>query len=80
MYQIQRLRPGEGVRVAQSCSFYYLAPVVESDTLLWLLWVVWLHLLPSHAITGCLLSQTISMTHDPIHSGIAWTTNGEIIH
>ena len=42
IYQIQRLRPGDGVRGAQSCSFYYLAPVawnnlpasvVESDTI-----------------------------------------------
>ena len=42
MYQIQRLRPGDGVRGAQSCSFYYLAPVawnnlpasvVESETI-----------------------------------------------
>ena len=41
-HQIQRLRPGDGVRRAQSCSFYYLAPVawnnlpdavVESDTI-----------------------------------------------
>ena len=42
MYQIQRLRHGDGVRGAQSCSFYCLAPVawnnllasvVESDTI-----------------------------------------------
>ena len=42
MYQIQRLCPGDGVRGAQSCSFYYLAPVawnnlpasvVESETI-----------------------------------------------
>ena len=42
MYQIHCLRPGDDVRVAQSCSFYYLAPiswnnlpasVVESDTI-----------------------------------------------
>ena len=42
MYQIQRPRPGDGVRGGQSCSFYYLAPVawdnlpdsvVESDTI-----------------------------------------------
>ena len=31
MYQIQRLRPGDGVRGAQSCSFYYLAPVAWNN-------------------------------------------------
>ena len=31
MYQIQRLRPGDGVRGGQSWSFYYLAPVAWNN-------------------------------------------------
>ena len=31
MYQIQRLRHGDGVRGAQSCSFYYPAPVAWNN-------------------------------------------------
>ena len=36
-----------------------------------LLWVVWLHLVPSQAITGCPSSQTISMIQAVIES---WQT------
>ena len=39
--------------------------------ILWLLWVVWLHLVPSQAITGCPPSQTISMIQAVIES---WQT------